>query len=535
MPNIIRTEKEATLQEMLDNYNKISKIGVMDFSDYYDCRMDGVKAEDLKQSPELDDYVNKLLTFQKEENAGMLEEEEKEVFKNLKNKLQSEANETGIHKLLQFKLMDALLNADGNLDSKHLETAADCQKLYADITSFQIIEANAKKNAMQDDGSFNKSPKKIAEEILKKEEEKKKTPLTQICIGMLNDFEKYSDILEAPALMPYQTFVDEKLKAKKREEEAVMKVMTPEEKEKLRLNQEIAEKRAEREKLMKQLDKTSMLFRDDYQKARKNGIDLTVPNEQDSESRVFMETSVIEKLQTEEEAELNDTFNVVTDHFVKGVDALKATDKGKTSDEFRKMIEGLTMLRNHEDTMKNLGKDTNSRHLALVDTIAQVYEDVNKYVAKREKDSFVSRRLGQGGTRYKQAKAIRDLLETYYDAAVDLERHRTKAVLLGRMQKKEVLQEEINKTEKEIYDLTELRDGKQKRENLKRTGDVREKSASTRQRLENGFKDLNNSAESEKKQIAGQKEIVNKKNSQPVKSVASEKSNPEMAVKGKIK
>lgn len=549
MPNKIRTAKEVTLQEMLDNYNEISRIGVMDFSDYYDCRMDGIDEKALKQVPELDDYINKLLSFQKEEEAGELEEEEKAVFKKLKNTLRSETKETGIHKLLQFKLMNSLLNADGNLESEHIQTAADCQKFYDKITSFEIIEANAKKRAMQDDGSFNKSPKKIAEEILTKEEnlsnesnlsnenKPKKKPLQQICVGMLNDFNKYRDILAAPALMPYQTFVDENLKAKKRaeKEKAAIKDMTPEDKEKLRLNQEIAEKRAEQEKLEKQLDKTNELFKEDYQKAKEKGIILTVPNKKKPGSRVFMKTSEIREQQDQEKAALNAIFNNVTDDFVQCVDAIKATDKGPVSDEFRKMIESLTMLQNNKDSLKNLGKDTKSRNRTLVDTIAQVYEYTNKYIMKREKDGFFSRYLGKGGTRYKQAKAILDLLETYHYAAEQLDLHRTKDVLLIRQEKKDELKKEIKKIEQEIADLAEKKSGKQKRENLERNGNSRQKSASTRQRLENGFRELDNSTESKKRQISDQKQASNKKKSQPAKSAASEKSSPEIAAKGKKK
>ena len=542
MPNKIRTEKEATLQEMLDNYNEISRIGVIEFSDYYDCRLDGIDEKDLKQPSELDEYVNKLLAFQKEEDAGLLEEEEEEVFNDLKKRLQSEVNETGIHKLLQFKLMTELLNTDGNLESEHLQKAAECQKLYDDITaSFEIIRADAEKNAMQDDGSFNKSPKKIAEEIFAKEETKEKKPLMQICTGMLHDFEKYRDILAAPALMPYQTFLDEKIKEKERNEkkDAVENAMTPEEKEKRRLNQEIAERRAKKEELTKQLNKTNELFNEEYQKAKKKGIVLTVPNKKKPGSRVFMKTSKISDMQKQEKAELNEIFHAATDEFVRCVDAIKATDKGQSSDEFRKMIESLTMLRNQKDTLKNLGEDTKSRNLTLVDTIAKVYEYTNEYIMKREKDSFFSRHLGQGGTRYKQAKAVRDLLETYHEAAEQLDLNRLKDVFLMRLEKKDALREEIGKIENEIDELTELRDGKKKRENLERSGDEQQKSVSTRQRLENGFQELNDSAESEKKQISEEKQTsekqkaVNRKKSQSAKTVASEKSIPEMKAKGK--
>ena len=108
-----------------------------------------------------------------------------------------------------------------------------------------------------------------------------------------------------------------------------------------------------------------------------------------------------------------------------------------------------------------------------------------------------------------------------------------------RLEKKDALREEIDKIENEIDELTELRDGKKKRENLERSGDEQQKSVSTRQRLENGFQELNDSAESEKKQISEEKQTsekqkaVNRKKSQSAKTVASEKSIPEMKAKGK--
>ncbi len=106
-----------------------------------------------------------------------------------------------------------------------------------------------------------------------------------------------------------------------------------------------------------------------------------------------------------------------------------------------------------------------------------------------------------------------------------------------RLEKKDALKEEIGKIETEIDELTELRDGKKKRENLERSGDAQQKSVSTRQRLENGFQELNNSAESEKKQISEEKQTsekekaANKKKSQSVKPIVSEKSVPEMKAK----
>ncbi len=203
------------------------------------------------------------------------------------------------------------------------------------------------------------------------------------------------------------------------------------------------------------------------------------------------------------------------------------------------MIESLTMLRNQKDTLKNLGEDTKSRNLTLVDTIAKVYKYTNDYIMKREKDSFFSRHLGQGGTRYKQAKAVRDLLETYHEAAEQLDLNRLKDVLLMRLEKKDALREEIGKIKNEIDELTEQRDEKKKRENLERNGDVQQESVSTRQRLEKGFQELNHSAESEKKQISEKaqtsekRKAANRKKSQSAKPADSEKSVPEMRAKGK--
>lgn len=548
MPNTIRTAKEIALQEMLDKYNEISRIGVMDFSDYYDSRMDGVEAEYLGQSPELDDYVDKLLSFQKEEDAGELEDEEKEVFKKLKSMLRSESKETGIHKLLQFKLMNALLNADGDIESEHIQTAASCQKLYDKIASYQIIETNLKKQAMQDDGSLNKSPRKIAKEILTKEAllneagTLKRKPLQRICDAMLKDFQKYKEnILTSPALFPYQTLINENLKAKKRGEmeEATAKVMTPELKEKLRINQEIEKKRTMQKKLQQEFDRTNELFKEDYEKAKEKGIVLTIPKKDHPETRVFIKTSKIREQQEQEKNALNEIFHNVIDDFVQCVDDVKATDKGPTSDAFRKMMESLTMLRNHKDTLKNLGEHTNSgkytksRNRALVDTIAQAYKDTTEYIKKRENDGFFSRHLGQGGTRYKQAKAIRDLLKTYHDTAEQLELHRIKDVLLMRQEKKDELKKEISKIDKEINELTDKHVGKQKRENLERNGKVKQKSADSRQRLEKGVKELENTSKTGKKHNSDSKKTTGKAKSNGSKSSSLKTTEP--AKKAKVK
>lgn len=514
--NVIRSAKEVKLQDMLDHYNEISQIGVMDFSDYYDSRMDGVNERDLQQSPELNDYVEQLLTFQREADSGELEEEEKDLFQSLKIMLLAETEETGIHKLLQFKLMDGLLRSDGDLDSENLKKAADCQELYDAITSYDIIENNAKKQAMQDDGSFNKSPKKIAEEILEKENKQEKKPLQEICYGMLEDVDTYSNILHSPALTPYHTLLQEKLKVLEQAEEE--QDMTPQQQEKQQLTREIEKKQAELEKLQQNLDKTSEAFRKEYTKAREDGIILSIPSKKRRGARV-MKASAIQKMQQHEKVALDKTFHETVDDLVRHADALKATDHGPVSDKFRKMVEGLTMLRNQKDTLRNIADSKNSRHLSLVDALSGVYNDTRKYLEKRDKDSFFSRHFGKGGTRYKQAKEVLHLLETYHNAAEQLELHRTKDVLLQRQIRKEELQQQIHKTEKEIQKLTVKRDGEPQREDLSRRDNAVQKSKGTRQRLKNGYKDLNNTSRSKEKHIDNSKKR-NQKTSGKGKSVS---------------
>ncbi len=500
MPNnVIRTEKEAKIQNMLDNYNKITSIGVMDFSDYYDSRMDGIDEKDLQQSKELNDYVDQLLSFQKEEDANELEDEEKELFDKLKRNLISESKETGVHKLLQFKLMNELLDTEGNLESEHLENAANCQNLYDKITSFDILESQAKQRSMQDDGSFNKSPKKIAEEILEREKTQVNQPLQKICEGMLKDFDGYKNILKAPALMPYQTLIDETIKEKQKAEQE--KNLSPKEREIKLLDQEIKKTHAKQEKLQEELDKIRERFDEDYKSARGRGIHLSVPSKKNPEKRVMISTAAFRKMQTEEKAALNEIFHDTTDDFVQRVDTIKTTDKGSSSDEFRNMMESLTMLRNHQDTLRNMGDTKKSYNRELIDTVVKVYKDTKKYVKKREKDGFFSRHIGQGATRYKQAKEVMNLLETYRDAVQELELHRTKNVLLQRMEHMDELYKQIKAAGKETSQLKvkrdELRDEKKQKENPGKKEN--KKSADSRQRLENGFKDLNNPEKSDPK------------------------------------
>lgn len=520
MPNnVIRSAKEVKLQDMIDHYEAISGIGVMDFSDYYDSRMDGIEEKDLQQSEELNAYVDQLLSFQKEADAGTLEEEELGLFDALKEKMLAEPQETGIHKMLQFKAMDALLKADGNLESEQLPKAAECQGLYDRITSFEIIEKNAMKRAMQDDGSYNKSPGKIAEEILAKEQGQAKQPLLQICNAMMQNSRQYQDILKSPAVTPYYTLLQEREHARKQAEKEA--AMTPEQKEKQRLTQEIADRRKKQEKLQEELAKSSQLFDKEYKAARAEGaLKLTVPSEKKKDVEVF-KASAMREMQAAEKAELNAVFHDATDLLVRRIDAVKATDKGPVSDEFRDMMEGLMMLRNQKDTMRNIGDDKKSRNLSTLDAVASVYKKTKAYIDKREKDGFWGKHFGQGATRYKEAKEILDLLEQYHDAGAQLQVHYRQEVLVQRQEHKEALRDEIKSLEKEISTLTKQRDGEPKREDLSRSGaSSRKKSAQkgTRQRLVNGLKDINSVSE-QKKPAARAKKTEQKGKTESRKSV----------------
>lgn len=486
------------LQDMQDGYKKICRIGVMDFSDYYDLRMDGVEENTLQQSKDLSDYVNQLLYFENEAVFGRLDDDEDELFTELKEMLRAEPQETGIHKMLQFKMMDALLKAEGNLESDPFQLALDCQTLYDSITSNRMRKTNEKKLAMQDDGSFNKSPRKIAGEILEKEKQQEEQPLQKICLAMLQSkkHDKYTDILNIPALVPYRMLLQEDmLKQQKAEEE---KNMTPAQQEQRRLSQEIEKKRALQEKLKLELGKTSDAFNEEYEKIKKHGVNLTVPSKKKKGTKRFLHASEFRTQQQLEKDALDHTFRSTTDEFVRLVDAMKTTDKGPSSDEFRQMMESLTMLRNQQDTLRNVRNIKNSTNKSLtIDAVNQVYKDTLEYLKKRDQDGLFGRHFGQGGTRYRQAKQIMHLLEQYSMAAKDLDIHRKKNALLMRQERKEALRKDIASTEKEIRKLEAQLETNANQANLANAAEQK-KSKGSRRRLENGMKDISKSLGQEK-------------------------------------
>ncbi len=485
--NVIRTEKEAKLQDMLDHYEEISQIGVMDFYDYYDCRMDGIEEKDLQQSEELNAYVDQLLSFQKEAAAGKLEDEELDLFNALKNVLLAEPEENAVHKMLQFKTMDALLKTGGSLESDELKKAEECQALYNAIASNSIREENQRKRELKDDGSFNKSPRKIAEEILAKERQQEKQPLQQICNAMLKDYEKYTNLLLTPALIPYHMLLQEDILAKQHAENT----MTPEQREKLQLTKEIAEKREQMEKLQKELDKTGELFDEVYDRAKtKFGVNLTVSSKKRKGGRRFLKASELREMQEKEKTALKDTFRKTTDDFARRVDAIKATDQGPTSDAFRQMMESLTMLKNQQKTMRDFGEFKNTRNKDFMHAFSKVYDDTQKYLIKRDQDGFFGRHFGTGGVRYKQAKEVMHLLEDFHAAVDKLEGHRMKDVLLVRQERKEALRREIASTSKDLEKLIDRENAIIEKEKAEKGGEKKQKSEDSRQRLKNGWKDI---------------------------------------------
>lgn len=386
--------------KLLQSYDAMRVEAMNDFADDYDLRLDGINNE---ASTGLNQFVDDLIDLQKDAAANKLSPEEQADYDKLISKMQGEQEMTSVHKMLQYKMLSALLESGAGLDEEGFRKAVECQELYNAITT-EAFRENHRKEARNplDDGSLQKTELRTVEALLEREQKLDKHPLTDVCQAVIDNRKEANVglLFDSDLLRPYMRSCL-RMRNMKAEESAMREEPVSEEEQ--RLENTIDDMVRQAVPLKKKFDEEQKNI---AQFRRETGIS------KEEEESIKNSAYDRQKLLYENGKEVNELFK----SSAKSIKAKKVSMDRHTELKAERSREFLNMKRTLTSLVKTLrtGKKADNKKADIKDQykdIVDAYNVTTAYIRKRKAGSFLSRCFGESGKRYKRAVETRRILK----------------------------------------------------------------------------------------------------------------------------